>query len=162
INVERCYVHRPEDFQFQDGIFDLCRAAQSLSYLLVVVTNQGGIARGYNGEADFLALTEWMTRRFADEQIKIIRVYYCPYHPTQGIGEYKVDSSDRKPKPGMLLRAQADLNLDLSSSILIGDNVSDMVAGKAAGVGTRVLLRPSGWANRADDADCAVASSLND
>src|SRR6516164_6271182 len=73
INLERRYVH--------------CRAAQNLGYLLVVVTNQAGIARGYYTEQDFLQLTEWMIDRFAEQQIQIARVYYCPYHPVGRIGE---------------------------------------------------------------------------
>jgi D-glycero-D-manno-heptose 1,7-bisphosphate phosphatase len=140
VNVECCYVHRPEDFFFQEGIFDLCRAAQSLGYLLVIATNQAGIARGYYTEPEFLELTEWMAGQFVRQGITITRVYYCPYHPVHGIGKYKRDSVDRKPKPGMFLRAKADLNLDLTSSILIGDKLSDIKAGRSAGVGTTILL----------------------
>jgi len=128
---ERRYVHCHETFQFQNGIFELCRAAQNLGYLLVVVTNQAEIARGYYTEQDFLRLTEWMIARFAQQQIRIARVYYCPYHPVHGIGGYKRDSPDRKPKPGMLLRAQRDFDLNLLSSVLIGDQVSDMQAARA-------------------------------
>jgi len=81
-----------------------------------------------------------MIRKFA-EQRKIARVYYCPYHPVYGIDRYKYDSPDRKPKPGMLLRAQGDFNLDLSSSTLIGDQLSDIYAAQTAGVGTKILLK---------------------
>jgi D-glycero-D-manno-heptose 1,7-bisphosphate phosphatase len=141
VNIERGYVHSPDHFQFQEGIFELCRAAQTLGYLLVVVTNQAGIARGYYTESEFLELTEWMIHKFGKQQIQIARVYYCPYHPVHGIGRYKFDSPDRKPKPGMLLRARADFNLDLKSSVLIGDRLSDMHAAQVAGVGARILLR---------------------
>ena len=141
VNVEQCYVHSPEHFHFREGIFGLCRAAQTLGYLLLVVTNQAGIARGYYKEAEFLELTEWMVNKFAEQQIEIAHVYYCPYHPVHGRGSYKYDSPDRKPKPGMLLRARADFSLDLSSSVLIGDQLSDIDAAQAAGVGTKILLR---------------------
>jgi D-glycero-D-manno-heptose 1,7-bisphosphate phosphatase len=114
-----------------------------LGYLLVVVTNQAGIARGQYTESDFLDLTDWMIQRFAEKHIEIARVYYCPYHPIHGVGRYKYDSPDRKPNPGMLLRAQADFNLDMGASVLIGDQDSDIRAGKSAGVGTRILLRPA-------------------
>jgi len=133
INVERGYVHSRESFEFIPGIFDLCRAAESLGYLLVVVTNQAGIARGYYSESDFSALTDWMMDRFAEQNIQIARLYYCPFHPVFGVGKYKRDSPDRKPNPGMLLRAQSDLDLDLRSSFLIGDKLSDIQAGCAAG-----------------------------
>jgi D-glycero-D-manno-heptose 1,7-bisphosphate phosphatase len=159
INVETCYVHRREDFHFQEGIFELCRAAQELDYLLVVVTNQAGIARGYYTELDYLRLTEWMIGQFAEERVQIARVYYCPYHPIHGVGKYKRDSPDRKPNPGMLLRAGADFNLDLQSSVLIGDQLSDIQAGKAAGVETTILLgsQPAGETNEA----CYTSDSLD-
>lgn len=161
INVERCYVHRPEDFEFRDGIFDLCRAAESLGYLLVVVTNQAGIARGYYSESDFLELTDWMIRRFAEQKVRISRVYHCPYHPVHGIGPYRLDSPDRKPNPGMLLRAQADLDLDLTLCVLIGDQLSDIQAAVAAGVGTRILLRGGLGGMEPPENCCAVAESLD-
>src|SRR5215831_11307091 len=142
INLEHTYVHTPDMFHFQEGIFELCRDAQRLDYLLMVVTNQSGIARGYYSESEFLALTAWMVGKFEQRRIRIERVYYCPYHPTHGVGRYRFDSSDRKPKPGMLLRARNDFNLDLKSSVLIGDQLSDIGAAEAAGVGTKILLQP--------------------
>ena len=161
INVEREYVHRREDFCFQEGIFELCRAAQDAGYLLIVVTNQAGIGRGYFSEDTFLELTEWMISRFADQAVSVARVYYCPYHPIFGIGRYKVDSPDRKPKPGMLLRARSDFDLDLSSSILVGDTLSDIEAAIAAGVGTQILLRSAANMPPAA-APCHVMDSLTD
>jgi D-glycero-D-manno-heptose 1,7-bisphosphate phosphatase len=148
INAYAPYVHTREEFHFLDGIFELCRAAQSLDYLLCVVTNQAGIGRGYFTESDFLQLTEWMVSRFSEQQVRIARVYFCPNHPEHGVGKYKCDSPDRKPNPGMILRARADFDLDLAESILVGDKLLDMDAGKAAGVGTNILLQsaaePSG------------------
>lgn len=140
INVDRNYVHRIEDFQFVPGIFDLCRNAGALEFRLVVVTNQAGIARGYYTEADFERLTQWMLSVFRQHGIEFARVYHCPYHPTAGIGDYRRDSFDRKPNPGMLLKARHDLGLDLSRSAFIGDKDSDMEAGRRAGVGTLIKL----------------------
>ncbi len=140
INVERNYVHRMEDFEFVPGIFELCAAAQDLGFLLVVVTNQAGIGRGYYTETDFQRLTDWMLGEFRARGIDIARVYHCPYHPTAGVGEYRRDSYDRKPNPGMILKAQRDLGLDLTQSVLIGDKDSDIEAGRAAGVGHMVQL----------------------
>ncbi len=139
INLNLGHVHRRQDFHFQEGIFPLCRAAQDLGYLVVVVTNQAGIARGYYTEAQFLGLTTWMVGVFAGEGIEIRGVYYCPYHP-DGVGEYRCDSLDRKPKPGMLHRAAVDFGVNLQRSVLIGDQWSDIEAAMAAGVGTRILL----------------------
>jgi D-glycero-D-manno-heptose 1,7-bisphosphate phosphatase len=162
INVERGYVHRPESFEFIPGIFELCRAAQNLGYLLVVVTNQAGIARGYYSESDFNELTDWMMDQFAEKKVRNLLLYYCPYHPVFGVGRYKHDSPDRKPNPGMLLRAQADLDLDLRSSILIGDKLSDIQAGCAAGVGTQVLLSSEPAHSERQKNLCYVSPSLDD
>jgi D-glycero-D-manno-heptose 1,7-bisphosphate phosphatase len=161
INVEKGYVHRREQFTFQKGIFTLCSAAESLGYLLIIVTNQAGIARGYYTESEFLGLTEWMIAEFDRRGVLITKVYYCPYHPVHGVGEYRIDSPDRKPKPGMLLRAQADYNLDLKRSVLIGDKPSDISAAEAAGVSTRIWLRPRAETLQAS-AHCHVADSLYD
>jgi len=140
VNVEKNYVYRIEDFEFMDGIFELARAAQDAGYLLIVITNQAGIARGYYTEEDYHNLTRWMVDEFARRGITIAQVYYCPFHPEAGQGIYKADSWDRKPNPGMLLRARDEFDLDLSKSILVGDKVSDIEAGRRAGVGRLILL----------------------
>lgn len=162
INVETGYVHRREEFVFQEGIFELCSAAEALGYLLVVVTNQAGIARGYYSESDFLELTEWMVAEFKRRGISIANVYHCPYHPIYGLGKYRSDSPDRKPKPGMLLRAHADHNLDLERSVLIGDKLSDIAAAEAAGVRTRIWLRQPTQPIEAASVQYYVANSLNE
>ncbi|WP_171013906.1 HAD family hydrolase [Chitinivorax sp. B] len=140
INVDKHYVHQREDFEFNDGIFELCRLAADRGMAIVVVTNQAGIGRGFYSEQQFHDLTNWMCDQFAMHSVTIDAVYFCPYHAEHGIGRYAVDSFDRKPNPGMILRAQADLDLDLPRSILIGDKPSDIAAAKAAGVGLSVLL----------------------
>jgi D-glycero-D-manno-heptose 1,7-bisphosphate phosphatase len=141
INVERDYVHKAADFTFVDGIFELCRAAERHGFLLVVITNQSGIARGLYTEEDFAAVTEWMIEKFASEGIAIAKVLYCPYHPEATIARYRCDHADRKPSPGMLLRARDELQLDLSASILIGDRLTDIEAGRRAGI-RRLCLIP--------------------
>jgi D-glycero-D-manno-heptose 1,7-bisphosphate phosphatase len=161
INVERGYVHIRDDFEFQPGIFELCRAARDLGYLIVVVTNQAGIARGYYTEAAFLELTAWMVDRFAEQGIEVARVYHCPYHPVHGLGAYRYDSPDRKPKPGMILKARAELDLDLAASVLVGDKASDVQAGVAAGIGANILLGPDA-SNGTVALDCHRAESLGD
>lgn len=140
INVEKNYVHRIKDFEFMPGIFELCRAARDRGLALVVVTNQAGIGRGYYSEADYQRLTAWMLGEFEARGITLDAVHHCPYHPTAGIGDYRRESFDRKPNPGMLLKARDALGLDLRRSLLIGDKVSDIAAGRAAGVGHLLLL----------------------
>jgi D-glycero-D-manno-heptose 1,7-bisphosphate phosphatase len=142
VNIDKDYVYRIEDFEFVDGIFDLCRQAADQGYLIIIITNQSGIGRGYYAEADFHSLTDWMKAQFADAGVNIAQVYFCPYHPVHGIGRYKADSYDRKPNPGMILKAAQDFDLDLSNCILVGDKESDMKAARTAGVGHKVLFRP--------------------
>lgn len=162
INVEKDYVHRIEDFEFVEGIFALGREAVARGYAPVVVTNQSGIGRGYYSEADFQALTAWMKEEFAREGVAVAAVYHCPYHPESGVGEYRVDSFDRKPNPGMILRAARDLDLDLASSMLVGDRVSDMQAAEAAGVGCRILFRTGHSEARAERMAHRVVARLSE
>lgn len=140
INVDRHYVWRIEDFEFVPGIFELCGVAIQAGLLPIVITNQAGIGRGYYSEADFRRLDDWMHERFRERGVAIARTYHCPFHPTEGIGEYRRESFDRKPNPGMILRAKADFDLDLGSSVLLGDKESDIRAGRAAGVRYNVKL----------------------
>ena len=140
VNHEVGYLHRPEDVRWVEGIVPLCLTAQSLGYKLVVVTNQSGIARGLYTERDFHDLMSWMRAELARSGIHLDAVYHCPYHPEHGVGEYKREHQDRKPGPGMMLRAARDLHLDLSESILVGDRCSDIAAANSANLRQAFLL----------------------
>jgi D-glycero-D-manno-heptose 1,7-bisphosphate phosphatase len=140
INREVGYLHRQEDIRWVEGIVSLCQTAQSLGYRLVVVTNQSGIARGMYTEEDFAALMTWMRGEFARDGITLDAVYHCPFHPEHGVGAYRREHADRKPSPGMLLRAAADLGLDLGRSVLVGDRCSDIAAASSAGLREAFLL----------------------
>lgn len=142
INVDHAYVHKRENFEFVDGIFELVREARARGYLVFVVTNQAGIGRGKYTEADYQLLTDWMCREFSARGAVIDRVYFCPYHAEHGIGIYKLDSPMRKPRPGMILQAAQEFGVDLAASLLVGDMETDIQAGRSAGVGTTVLFRP--------------------
>ncbi len=141
VNVEIGYLHKAEEVRWVDGIFSLCRAAQSLGYRLIVVTNQAGIARGYYTMADFDALTAWMRDEFRREGVDLDAVYCCPYHPEHGISEFKREHEDRKPGAGMLRRGAREFSLELSESVMVGDRCSDVGAGNAAGVKQMFLIR---------------------
>ena len=141
INADHGYVHRKESIEWIKGIFDLVRWANQKSWWVVVVTNQSGIGRGLYDEADFHYLTDWMHAQFQQRQAKIDAVYHCPHHPSQAKATYQIDCNCRKPKPGMLLRAAHDLTIDLPQSVLVGDNLSDMQAGKSAGLNQLFLLK---------------------
>lgn len=145
INIDKGYVHKIEDFEFVEGIFDLCTYFQGQGYLLIVVTNQSGIGRGYYTEADFRLLTDWMMAQFKNRGILISKVYHCPDHPA-----ITGPSSRRKPNPGMLLEAAEEFDLDLSASILIGDKPSDVEAAERAGIQHRFLACKNEKINRSD------------
>jgi D-glycero-D-manno-heptose 1,7-bisphosphate phosphatase len=126
INADKGYVSRVEDFEFIEG------AAETIAAFNV--TNQSGIARNYYTEDDMHALHAWMEARLAEAGAKIDRIYYCPYHEEGENPRYRRDSFDRKPKPGMLLRAMADFPVKRELSFLIGDKDADLEAARAAGV----------------------------
>jgi len=137
INVDKVHVFRKEEFEFTDGIFDLCSKYSDKGYLILVITNQAGIAKGIYGEEDFQKLTDWMTGQFAERGIKISKVYHCPHHP-----DFTGPCNCRKPEPGMILQGVKDFNLDISQCILIGDKESDLEAGRRAGIPEANLLAP--------------------
>jgi D-glycero-D-manno-heptose 1,7-bisphosphate phosphatase len=142
INVDRGYVHKTADFEFRPGIFELARFwHDETGGLIIVTTNQSGIGRGYFDENTFAQLTDWMRNRFAAEGAPIARVYHCPFHPEHGVGRYKADHPWRKPGPGMFLQAATDFGLDLACCVAVGDQMSDIEAAAAAGIGLSILVQ---------------------
>ena len=141
INVDRGYVHKRDDFEYIDGVFDAVKKCKDMGYLLVLVTNQSGIARGMFTEDQFETLTEWMHWNFAEHDIDFDGIYYCPHHPEATVEQYKEECDCRKPNPGMFISAQTFLDIDMENSVMIGDKKEDMMAAQAAGVGTRILVR---------------------
>lgn len=135
INIDHGYTYQIEKFDFIDGIFEACRAAQKNGYKIIVITNQSGIARGYYTEKDFEKITAYMCAEFKKNGVHIEDVFYCPFLDTE--------HPDRKPNPGMLLKAQEKHNIDMAASIMIGDSERDIEAGQRAGVGTNVLYAPT-------------------
>lgn len=135
INHDIHYAFLPEQVVFMDGIFEITRLARIMGYLIVVVTNQAGIGRGYYTDEQFHALMQWMNNKFMENGSGLDAVYYCPYHPINGVGKYLADSDCRKPKPGMFFCAAEELRIDLGRSIMVGDKSSDLLAAGRAGVG---------------------------
>ena len=135
INIDYGYVHEPERGVFRDGIFGLCRVAQTRGYSIVVVSNQSGVGRGYYTEAEMDACNSRMEEAFGKEGIRISAVYCCT----------SADDSDpdRKPNPGMFAKAASDLGIDLASSVSLGDSARDAIAASRAGVGLNLLLAPA-------------------
>lgn len=140
INQDKGYVYKKEDIEFIDGIFELCQQAQQLGFLIIIVTNQSGIARGLYDEEHFFHLTQWMKQQFLKNNVNITDVFYCPHHPDYGDDRYRKVCSCRKPAPGMLNKAIAMYGIDVSKSVLIGDKWSDLQAGEKAKLRQLVLL----------------------
>lgn len=111
LNIDYGYVHEIDQFHFIEGSIEALQQLKQMGYLLVLVSNQSGIARGYFSEQQFLQLTEWMDWSLADRGVDLDGIYYCPHHP-DGIGEFKQDCNCRKPKAGMLSQAIKELKID--------------------------------------------------
>lgn len=130
INYDYGYVYKQSDFKFVDGIFSLCKQAQTFGYKLIVITNQSGIDRGYFTDNDFKIINDYMLHEFLKRDITITEVFYCPY----------LNHLDRKPSPSMFLKAKEKYDIDMSSSVSVGDNVRDIEAAFKAGVGRNFFL----------------------
>ncbi len=151
VNVEKDYAHKVEDFEFLPGVFEAARDFAQKGYLLVIVTNQSGIGRGYYSEDDFQKLTTYMLSCFEKEGAKIAAVYHCPHTP-------EANCECRKPKSGMFLTAQRELGIDMQNSWMIGDKESDIQAANSAGI-TQTILVKSG--HKIDEANTKASFVVN-
>lgn len=142
INVDHGYVCSPNRTDWVPGIFELCEVARDCGYVIVIATNQAGIARGYFTESEFLEYTRWIHDEFAMRGVELLATVYCPHHPDAGKGEYRVACECRKPASGMFIAASRMLALAPGSSVMIGDKEGDLVAAKGAGVPTTFLAQP--------------------
>ena len=138
INIDYGYVYTKDRFVFHDGIFELVNKANSYGYLVIVVTNQAGIAKGLYTEKDFNILTKWVSENFDQNKGKIEKTYFCPFHKDAVIEKYKKDSLDRKPSPGMIYKACKEFNIDPKKSLLVGDRISDIEAGISSNIGKSI------------------------
>lgn len=134
------YLSEPDQVRLIPGAADAVRKLNDAGVLVIVVTNQAGVARGYFPESRVAAVHERLSALLEECGAKIDAFYYCPHHPTEGIGAYRVACDCRKPKPGMLLTAARDFDIDLARSWMIGDKPGDAEAGAAAGCRT-ILVR---------------------
>lgn len=140
VNVDTGYTSKIDDFEWMDGVFDLCRAANNHGQCVIVVTNQGGIGLGRHSIDDFVQLSAWMVEQVQKRGGQIARIVGCPHHPLATIEHYREQCQCRKPAPGMILRSLLDLTIDPAASAMIGDAPTDMEAAARAGIGKRLLL----------------------
>ena len=135
INVDHGYVSTWERFEFLPGVPEALRALQDAGYLIIVVSNQSGIGRGYYCEADVESLNQAVAQHLGSTVgVTLSEFYHCPHHPTEAKGEFRRQCDCRKPAPGMIRQAVLDHGIDLKTSLLVGDKDSDIEAGRAAGV----------------------------
>lgn len=134
------FLKRSEDVRMIDGVGAAIAAANERNVAVVIVTNQSGIARGHYGWTEFEAVQATILRQLAAQDASIDLVLACGYHG-EGIGPLGREHPWRKPGSGMLLEAKWQLGLDLASSLIVGDRISDVVAGKAAGLKTGTLVK---------------------
>jgi D-glycero-D-manno-heptose 1,7-bisphosphate phosphatase len=143
LNEDRGYVHRWEDFHWIPGAREAVAAFRRAGWLVIVVTNQSGVGRGYYTEAAMHALHERMQEDLAAVGGRIDAFYHAPHHPESRLAEYRhPDPPLRKPNPGMILQALQEWPIDRDASLMVGDKPSDLEAALRAGI--RGVLFPGG------------------
>ena len=136
INVDYGHVYRLEDLVFIPGTPEIIRLYNKENIPVIVITNQAGIAKGLYTEEQMHAFHQYMNACLKKEYgAHIDAFYFCPHHP-----DYTGDCKCRKPKPGLILRAAKDWNIDLATSIMFGDKEKDRIAAKAAGIGRIIMV----------------------
>lgn len=141
INKEIGYLHQISDFEYTENCIKGLNIITEKGYAIVIITNQAGIAKGYFTESQYHDLTNWYLQDLKNSSVPILRVIYCPHHEKAIIERYKRACSCRKPNTGMIEKVVAEFDVDLQSSILVGDKQSDIDAGNNAGIGTCYLVR---------------------
>ena len=163
VNRDRGYVHRIEDFELLPAVVPALRRLSAGGYALAVVTNQSGLARGLFTLADYERLSRHMVAELARDGVAIEGVEYCPHLPNAAVAAFRTVCGCRKPAPGMILTVAERLRLDLSRSVLVGDKLTDVLAGRAAAVGRCVLVRSGQPLSLADEAAAdAVYADLSE
>ena len=138
------YAHKLSQLAFIPKSAEAIRLLNEHGYLVVIVSNQAGIAHGYYQEADTALFNKAMVEKLAYVDARIDAVYYCPHHTEAKVAKYRVNCDCRKPEPGMLLRAEKELNINLKQSFMIGDKLSDIEAGKRVGCNTIMVQTGQG------------------
>jgi D-glycero-D-manno-heptose 1,7-bisphosphate phosphatase len=154
INKEKNYLHKIEDFEFLNGVFEACQYFMSLNYKIIITTNQSGISRGYYTEIDFQIITDWMINEFMKNNVSILDVFYCPHMPNS-------NCLCRKPKPGMLIDAKDLYGIDMQNSWMIGDKEDDISAANSAGISNTILVKSGHKINVADSNAKYILNSIH-
>lgn len=140
INIDYGFVGKIENYDLVQGVPQALHHLKELGFLLVLVTNQSGIARGKYTEADFFKVTQFLQENLRIADACFDGIYFCPHHPEAPLAQYRQECECRKPKPGMFKKAAIDLDIDLSQSIMVGDHATDLIAAKNAGISKLYLV----------------------
>lgn len=155
INKDRGYVHCWEDFEFVPGAIEGMKRLQGAGYMLIIVTNQSGLARGYYTEAQYQALTHRLRQELACQGVNLAGVYHCPHHPNGSVRHLAIECNCRKPAPGLVIQAVRELGISLTDSIMIGDKPADIEAARAAGVARAYQVK-------SDNAESSLQTNVAD
>ena len=139
INVEKSYLHKIEDFEYEKNVVAGLTELRDLGYKFAIITNQAGIARGYYTEDDFWKLQSFIENDLLKNGIKIEKSYFCPHHPNIE-GKYGIECNCRKPKTGNFELAISEFNIDTKNSFMIGDKITDLIPAEKTGI-TPVLVK---------------------
>lgn len=140
INEEMGYINHPDRFVIFPFVAESIKIFNDMDRPVIVVTNQSGIARGYYEESLVLELHERLIEEMKSQNAIIDAIYYCPHHPSEGKGKYRLDCSCRKPKPGMIEKAVRQFDVDLEQSYMIGDRYKDIVFAKNLNMKSALVL----------------------
>lgn len=149
INKEKNYLYKIDEFEFVEGVITSLKKLKEEGFLLIVITNQSGVGRGYYSEEDVNKLHEFINMELMRENIQIDDFYYCPHHHIHGHGEYKKKCDCRKPNTGMLQKAIKEYSIDINKSYLVGDRKSDIDCGRK--IGLKNLLVRTGYGKKTEE-----------
>ncbi len=127
------YISSPSDVSIFHETIQALKILRKNGFKIIVITNQGGVAKGYYKEKSILDVHREIDRQLATAKLKIDKYYYCPHHPEGTVKKYSIACRCRKPAPGLIFNAAKDFDIDLSKSFLIGDKISDIEAAQNAG-----------------------------
>lgn len=148
------YINTPEAVKLVPGVELALKSLTQAGYKLVVITNQSGVARGIITEEQLETIHAELRRQLAEGGAHLDAIFYCPFHPEGTVVEYAKESDLRKPRPGMLLKAAAQMDIDLAQSWMVGDSPRDVEAGQRAGCRTiRVRVPGPGHGPTTEDTD---------
>ncbi len=148
---EKIHLHKKENFKLIKGVINAIKLLNENNYRTIVISNQSAIAKGICTQKDVENLNNYMKKLLSEKGAKLDRAYYCPHHPSVGNDpNYTKECECRKPKPGMILQAQKDFNIkNPNTCYMIGDKMSDIYAGKAAGCKT--ILVKTGYGGKSNE-----------